>query len=112
MRQSRDFYSSLNEVQLNVKEINSLQVELSKKILALKSKNILIKNNEDEEYINHQFLENKRPELIDDTDLTIVDIAKYDHDNKVKNLNLRRNEEIQFNKKKIAMMAFKLKKIR
>lgn len=99
MMKSRDFYSSLNEVQLNVKEIKSLQVELIKKILVIKNKNILIKTNENKKYINHQFLESKRPELIDDTDLTIVDIAKYDHDNKVKNLNLRRNEDIQFNKK-------------
>ena len=110
MMQSRDFYSSLNEVQLNVKEINSLQVELSKKILALKSKNILTKTNENENYINHRSLEGKRPDLIVDTDLTNVEIEKYNHDNKVKNLNLRRKEDIQFNKKKNNHDAAEIKK--
>jgi len=100
MMGSRDFYSSLNEVQLNVKEINSLQLELSKKINYLKNKNISIKANENEKYINPQYLESKRSDLIGDTDLSNVEMAKYNHDNNVENSTFRTNEDIQFNKKK------------
>ena len=79
--QSRDFYSSLNEVQLNVKEINSLQVELSKKIIASINKNL-------------QNIEaaNKKPELlkalnsISDSELNNIEFTKLIDVNKINNL--------------------------
>ncbi len=79
--QSRDFYSSLNEVQLNVKEINSLQVELSKKIIASINKNL-------------QNIEaaNKKPELlkalnsISDSELNNFEFTKLIDVNKINNL--------------------------
>ena len=46
MTQSRFFYSSLNEVQLNIKEIFSLQVDLRQKILVSKKKQIFLKEND------------------------------------------------------------------
>jgi hypothetical protein len=81
MMQSRDFYSSLNEVQLNVKEINSLQVELSKKIIASINKNL-------------QNIEaaNKKPELlkalnsISDSELNNFEFTKLIDVNKINNL--------------------------
>jgi len=42
MKQSRFFYSSLNEVQLNIKEIFSLQVDLKQKILVSKKKQVFL----------------------------------------------------------------------
>jgi len=81
MMQSRDFYSSLNEVQLNVKEINSLQVELSKKIIASINKNL--QNIE---------VANKKPELlkasnsISDSELNNIEFTKLIDVNKINNL--------------------------
>jgi hypothetical protein len=81
MMGSRDFYSSLNEVQLNVKEIKSLQVELSKKIIASINKNL--QNIE---------ADNKKPELlkalnsISDSELNNIEFTKLIDVNKINNL--------------------------
>ena len=89
MMQSRDFYSSLNEVQLNVKEINSLQVELSKKIIASINKNL--QNIE---------VANKKPELlkasnsISDSELNNIEFTKFTDVNKNNNLTSIGDEDV------------------
>ena len=51
MTQSRFFYSSLNEVQLNIKEIFSLQVDLRQKILVSKKKQIFLEENDEQNIV-------------------------------------------------------------
>lgn len=90
MMGSRNFHSSLNEVKLNIEEINSLQVDLSKKIQASIKKNI---QNIEDVY--------RKPELltalnsIGDTELNDIAVMKFTQDANKISLTSRVEENIK-----------------
>jgi hypothetical protein len=90
MMGSRNFYSSLNEVKLNIEEINSLQVDLSKKIQASIKKNI---QNIEDVY--------RKPELltalnsIGDTEVNDIAVMKFTQDANKISLTSRVDENIK-----------------
>ena len=102
--QSQLFYSSLKEIQLNVKEIYSLQVELSKRILTLKDKRISNNEIEKEKNINNQFGEAEKIELvkplksIHDKESIFINATRYEQVENNRNLNSSKNEKSKLNK--------------
>jgi len=102
--QSQFFNSSLKEIQLNVKEIYSLQVELSKKILTLKVKRISNNTIEKEKNIHTQFGEAEKIELakplksMQDKELIINNATRYEQNKNNRNLHSSKNEESRLNK--------------
>jgi hypothetical protein len=102
--QSPIFYSSLKETQLNVKEIYSLQVELSKRILTLKDKRTSNNTIAKEKNINTQFGEAEKIELvkplksIHDKESIFIDATRYEQDINYRKLHTSKNEESKLNK--------------
>ena len=104
MMKSRDFHSSLNEVQLNVKEINSLQIELSRKILFSINKNlqnieVTSKNTELLNALN----------LISDSESNNIRFARFTQGNKNNNSISNGSEDVQIGNIKINYDGFQFK---